>query len=289
MKNKILFISILLLALLVILLVIFSFSNLMRKDEVVYPIYDKVDEAIKEQNEVKEAKIEIKDIKYAVPIYMYHWVQDDTGDYPYIENMVRPDSLKQQVEYIANNGFESIFSSELSSLAKYSKPVMLTFDDGFASVYLYAYPILKEFNVKGTMFIISDYVDTPGYCTKEQLREMKESGLVELQCHTKTHPHLAEISREQMKEEMTVCNEYLKNEFNIVSDVICYPYGSRNNTTIEVAKECGFKYGLDMDGGIYYSGRDTDYTISRIYATRSMTLDEFIYYLNKSYVNVNLE
>lgn len=288
MKNKIIIISFSLI-IAILLVVIFLVGGSLKKVEAAYPLYDTTNEIIKKQNEAKEAEVEIKNMNYAVPIYMYHWVLDDTGDYPYIENMVRPETLRQQVEYIANNGYESIFSSELSNLAKYTKPVMLTFDDGFESVYYSAYPIFKKYNVKATMFIISDYVDTPGYCTKEQLREMKESGLVELQCHTKTHPHLAEISREQMRQEMTVCNEYLKNEFNIVSDVICYPYGSRNNTTIEVAKECGFKYGLDMDGGIYYSGRDTDYTISRIYATRSMTLDEFIYYLNKSYVNVNLE
>ena len=288
MKNKILIASLSVIIVLILIFIFFAGGSL-SKVEAAYPMYENTDEMIKKQNDAKEAEVEIKDINFAVPIYMYHWVQDDTGDYPYIENMVRPETLRQQVEYIANNGYESIFSSDLSNLAKYSKPVMLTFDDGFASVYLYAYPILKEYNVKGTMFIITDFVDTPGYCTKEQLKEMKESGIIELQAHTATHPHLGEISRERMLDEMTRCNEYLKNELGVVSDVICYPYGSRNNTTIEVAKECGYKYGLDMDGGIYYSGRDTDYTISRIYATRSMTLNEFVYYLNKSYVSVDLE
>ncbi|MBR1884089.1 MAG: polysaccharide deacetylase family protein [Clostridia bacterium] len=287
MKNKKILLILLGLAILTIIIVDFITFN-KKQISIEYPIYDNVEEAINKQNEKKEIELEIKDLKYAVPIFMYHWVVDDTAGYPYIENMVRPETLREQVEYIANNGYESVFTTELGNLAAYEKPVMLTFDDGFVSVYQNAFPILKEFNVKGTVFVISELVDTPGYCTKAQLKEMYESGLVDLQCHTATHPYLAQLTREQMHNEMQKCIDYLKSEFGITSTVMCYPYGSRNSITIEETQKLGFLYGLAMDGGIYYSGRDNDYEISRIYATRSMKLSEFVNYLSKSYVNVEI-
>lgn len=230
---------------------------------------------------------EVKGINYAVPIFMYHWVRDEIGDYPYPENMVSPSTLSEQCQYIVNNGYESIYVKDIENITEYTKPVALTFDDGFICFYLYAFPILKQFNVKSTLFVITDYVGTPGYCTKEQLLEMKESGIVDIQAHTKTHPHLAWLSVQEMYNQMNDCNTYLKEQLGIDSTMICYPYGSYNANTIEQAKKIGYKYGFAMDGGVYYSNRDDDYEISRIYAYRSMNINTFASYCSKSYVNVN--
>ena len=285
-KSKVLFI-VLAIMLLIVLGFILLIGNKTKVTNNNYPIYDNVENIIKKQIKQQNAEVEIKGVKMAVPIFMYHWIEEDTGTYPYIENMVRPDTLKEQVKYVAENGFQTIFITELDSIAKYNKPVAFTFDDAFVSVYLYAFPIFKEYNIKGTIFVISEFVDQPGYCTKEMLKEMKESGLMDLQCHTATHPYLAEVSREEMASQMQRCNDYLKKEFGVTSTIICYPYGSRNSITIDEAKKHGFKYGLAMDGGVYYSNIDNDYEISRIYATRSMPISEFIGYLNRSSVKVD--
>lgn len=264
---------------------IVAFTNDINAEE--YPIYESevidVDSLKKVPQSINE---EIQDIKFAVPIFMYHWVRDDTGDYAYPENMVRPGTLSKQCQYLVDNGYESIYVKDIENITSYTKPVALTFDDGFICFYLYAFPILKQFNIKSTLFVITDYVGTPGYCTKEQLLEMKESGIVDIQAHTKTHPHLAWLSADEMYSQMNDCNTYLKNELGIDSTMICYPYGSYNNVTIEKAKLIGYKYGFAMDGGVYYSNRDGDYEISRIYANRSMSMDTFASYCSKSYVEI---
>ena len=89
------------------------------------------------------------------------------------------------------------------------------------------------------------------------------------------------------KSELFDSKLYLKDTFDIDSKVICYPYGSRNNNTIELSKEAGYVYGLDMDGGVYNTKIHTDpLKIPRIYATRSMSLDTYIRYANQSKVDV---
>lgn len=246
---------------------------------------DQMDQVIEEEPKKEERK----PVSYTatIPIYMYHWIKDDTGDYPWPENMVKIGALKEQVEYLVNHDFDFIWITDLEKIYQYEKPVALTFDDGWHDVYLHMFPLAKEHQIKFSMYIIKDMVGEPGYCTEEQLKEMAESGFVDIQCHTVTHPYLAELSYDRQKSELFDSKEYLKNTYGVDSTVICYPYGSRNENTVLLAKEAGYQYGLDMDGGVYQTNIHTDpLKIPRIYAKRSMTLETFASYANQSNVNV---
>ncbi len=222
-----------------------------------------------------------------VPIFMYHYVRDDTGDYEYKENMVKVSTMEEHLKYIADNGYESIFMDDLESLYRFRKTVAINYDDGFICVYLYAFPLLKKYNVKATIFVIKDMIGTPGYCTLEQLHEMYDSGLVDIQIHTVTHPRLATLNYDNIKYEISECKNFIEKEFNKEAKILCYPYGSYNNLVINVAKELGCSYGLAMTGGMYYTTKTkNNYMIPRIYAYRTMPIEEYISYLKKSYVNV---
>ena len=75
------------------------------------------------------------------------------------------------------------------------KPVIITFDDGYADNYENAYPILKKYGFKATIFLIYDFTNTyPNYLTWDQIAEMKESGLIRFESHTMTHANLAELT-----------------------------------------------------------------------------------------------
>ena len=225
--------------------------------------------------------------KAGIPIYMYHYVRDDTGDYEYPENMVKVAEMEKQLKYISENGFDSIYLTDLDHVYQYEKPVAITYDDGFICVYLYAFPLLKKYNVKSTIFVIKDLIGTPGYCTVEQLHEMQDSGIVDIQIHTVTHPRLATLNEEKIRSEISECKKYIEEEFKKEATILCYPYGSYNSTVIRVAKELGCTYGLAMTGGMYYTNVHKDkFAVPRIYANRSMTINEYINYLNKSYVDV---
>ena len=66
------------------------------------------------------------------------------------------------------------------------KPILITFDDGYRSNYDLVYPILREYGVKACISIIVLMPDLPtdNFCTWEQLREMTDSGLVEVGSHS---------------------------------------------------------------------------------------------------------
>lgn len=239
-------------------------------------------------NDVKAEHCEDFNIKANIPIFMYHWLREDTGGYEYPENMVKPTELRKQMEYLKENNYDVIFVSEIDKLQHYEKPVILTFDDGWVDVYYDAFPLAKEFNMKICMYVITDFVGTSGYCTIDQLKEMNDSGLVEIDSHTLSHPYLDTLSSNNVNNELVNSKKWLKDNLGIDSKVICYPSGRKNQTVVNVAKE-NYKYGLLMDGGVFKYNSDTSnmYEIERIYAMRTMNLNKFISYCENSYVKVN--
>lgn len=241
--------------------------------------YDRVLAVIEEEKKVPVSTIA------AVPIFMYHFVRDDVGNYEYPENMIKINTLREQLKYIKDNGYEPIYVREFNKLHKYSKPVALTFDDGWEDFYINAFPLIKEYNIKATLFVVDKFFTTGGYCNIEQLKELKESGLVDIQSHTMTHPYLSRLSLEKIEYEVVNSKKSLKEKLGIDSIVLSYPYGDNNKNVIAKTKQ-HYTYGLEMDGGVYYTNKHNPYEIPRIYVNRSMKLNVFISYLMKSSVKI---
>ena len=137
---------------------------------------------------------------------------------------------------------------------------MITFDDGYENNYTKAYPILKKYNFKATIFLISERVGTPNHLTIDQMNIMKD--LIDFQSHTETHAHLTEISVQQVDNELKNSKIQLETLLNTSISAIAYPYGNYNQQVIDVAKKY-YKYGF-AGNGIIFNCNDTDYKIKRI-------------------------
>lgn len=235
---------------------------------------------------IAELKPEPKSVTASVPIFMYHFILDDYGNYPDVENFMKPETLEQQIKYIVDNEYQTIFVNEIESLEDYTKPVALTFDDCFVYFYNNAFTLVKKYNVKVTLNIIYEYINGENYLTTEQIKEMLASGLVSVESHTMSHKELIYLNAEEKRRQIIESNKNLEKDFGIELTTICYPVGKYDKSVIEISKE-EYKYGLAMTGGVYYSNIHKNlYAISRIYANRSMTLNQFASYLKKSSVKV---
>ena len=243
----------------------------------------------KKTSNVETGVLEIKkpkSITASVPIFMYHFVSEDPGENPYPENVIRPTDLEKQLKYLKENNYETIDVTDLNNLQSYTKPVILTFDDGFLDFYTNAFPLFKKYNMKASLYVVRDFTTKGGYCNIDQIKEMEESGFIDIQSHTITHTRLATLSLEQIKSELNDSKTYLKEKLGKDSTVICYPYGSYNKDVLAEAGKI-YTYGLAMDGGVYYTNKHKNLLeIPRIYANRSMPLDTFINYVKKSKVEV---
>lgn len=288
-KSTIIIISVFVVVILCAIAIVFGLKS---------ALYKKISIDITSQNNASKVEIDNQEktlvdstvvptkTSATVPIFMYHFILDDYGDFPDTENFLKPETLEEQLKYISENGYQTIFMDEMDDLYKYEKPVGLTFDDCFVYFYNNAFPLLKKYNQKATIFIITDYINGENYLTEEQLKEIADSGLVKIESHTKTHEYLDEMTYEEQLEQAVESKERLEAITGQKVTVYCYPSGRFNNTTIDIIKEY-YDFGLEMLGGVCNTDTLKDnYHITRIYANRTMPLTTFANYCAQSSVKI---
>lgn len=127
-----------------------------------------------------------------VPVLMYHAVGDDCWGEESL--FVKPEELEKQLQYLSENGYETIFFEDLSHIEQYEKPVLLTFDDGYDDNAEMLLPLLQKYGMKATIFLIAGDVGKPHKLTRAQLAELVQSGLVSIQSHGWSHRNMAALS-----------------------------------------------------------------------------------------------
>jgi peptidoglycan/xylan/chitin deacetylase (PgdA/CDA1 family) len=212
-----------------------------------------------------------------VPVLYYHLVDDQfsVGGHqsPYTSMFVSPGEFEKQMRYLQSNGYTVIPLAEIENAAQYTKPVVITFDDGYEDNYTNAYPILKEYKFPATVFLISSFIGKPGYLNRDEI--MKMGDLVSFQSHTVTHRSLNRLSAGEQDYELSASQQAIAALTGKEVFALAYPNGDYDRQTIEIAKRY-YKYAfIKIPGGIYHTG-DDPYQIKRLYMSRFMSLDDFI-------------
>ena len=210
---------------------------------------------------------------YDVPVLMYHAVDNDMS-LGIAELLVKPELMEEQLQYLTENGYDPIFFEDLYNIDQYDKPVILTFDDGYEDNYTILFPLLKQYNVKATVFIISDFVGRNYYLTEEQILEMADSGLVSIQSHTVSHPNLDSLNEEKQRVELEQSKLAIARMTHREPFVLCYPTGRYDSDTLNVIGD-SYHFGIKMNGGLYTTGGSL-YEINRYYISRYTDTDSYI-------------
>ena len=131
------------------------------------------------------------------------------------------------------------------------RSVVITIDDAYSSVYEYAWPIFKKFNLPFTLFISTDVIDnkTPGYMNWEQVRTLRDNG-VTIGSQTKSHPHMFKLTSEKIIEELSISNKRFIDEIGSKPKFFAYPYGEYNLEVIEQVKLHGFVAAFGQHSGV---------------------------------------
>lgn len=219
---------------------------------------------------------------YAVPTLMYHAVSDDI--WGTAELFVRPSEMEKQLQYLTEHGYTTITFEDLYRIDEIEKPVLLTFDDGYDDNYENLFPLLKKYNCKATIFMITRSYEKGGdpaathKMTKKQMKELSDSGLVSIQSHTRTHRRLGELSAVEQEEELQRSRLQLLRCTGKMPFVLCYPEGSYNSDTLALAPDF-YRFGLKMTGGLYRTS-DDPFLVNRYYISRNTTLSTFASYVS---------
>ncbi|KEH89719.1 polysaccharide deacetylase family protein [Clostridium novyi] len=236
---------------------------------------------ITKNNEVKQnnpkPKLSEKDLKHndkGVPVIMYHSIKYEK------DNCVRlpKENFEKQMKYLKDNNYTTLTLDELydffeKNIPVPKKSVVLTFDDGYKDNYNTAYPILKKYGFKATVFMITDYIGTGEYLTEDQLKEMDKNGF-DVQSHTADHSTLTELSYDKQYDTIAKSKERLEKLLNKKIKYIAYPCGKYNNDTVKAVENAGYKMAVSTDGK-WSDKSDGIFTLDRVFISGFHNMNTF--------------
>ena len=210
-----------------------------------------------------------------IPILMYHSISYEK------ENILRipKEKFRCQMKYLKDNNYTTLTLDELYSYMKTgknlpNKPIVITFDDGYKDNYTNAYPVLKEFKLKATVFVITNTIDhEKDYLTSSEIKLM-DSNNIRIESHTSSHEHLDKISYIDNVNTMKTSKSKLEKILNRKVDYIAYPYGGYTSNTIKAAKQSGYKLAFSTKFGLI-DKNDNIYSLGRIFVNSNFNLDQF--------------
>ncbi|MCU0756502.1 MAG: S-layer homology domain-containing protein [Xanthomonadales bacterium] len=179
-----------------------------------------------------------------LPILMYHDV---------VESNPRGDEVSRaqfdaQLRWLTANNYQSLNVNEAlrylaTGVNPYpgKKPVLITFDDGYIGNYTIAFPLLRTLRHRAVFFVHTDFVGvvtSKDHLDWNEIREVEQSGVVEVHSHTETHPvnpPLNQLSFSRIDQELRGAMRDFLNNGKPGPLTIAYPLGSYNDTVKQVA------------------------------------------------------
>jgi peptidoglycan/xylan/chitin deacetylase (PgdA/CDA1 family) len=225
----------------------------------------------------------------SVPILEYHEAKYVPGDIA----TLKPGQFLSEIEWLHRHNFHTINFGQLYAAMYHGyklppRPIILTFDDGYESVYFNVYPLLKKYHDQAALFVIAGYTHEKPDRKKEfpnltipELREMQASGLVDVEDHTMTHPDLRTLSESKAQYEIHGSAQVLEKIVNHPMLFFCYPDGGYTQETISLVRKAGYLLAVTQNGG-YANWRQGPWTLHRISVLDFTTLQDFAKKLSPS-------
>lgn len=208
-------------------------------------------------------------------ILLYHRVDDVKHD-PHLLSVSKA-NFYQQIKFLSEH-YKLVTMNELVDLKRKKEPlnryVAITFDDGYVDNFLNALPVLQEFNVPATIFVVAGQIDSsePYYWEKEvekadvgravrvdELKKMVDTGLIEIGSHTINHPHLSHESVAVQREEILKSKLMIEKKIGFKISGFSYPFGGYQDATsktVAIVKEAGYNYACMAFGGNTFFSSD---------------------------------
>ncbi len=212
-----------------------------------------------------------------LPVLVYHHIQDPVKS----DVSCTPSMFEAHMIALKDAGFTPITIPQTRSFLagtltqSIKKPVLITFDDGYESLYKYALPVSVKLRVPMTVFIITSRIGQKpqfsAYLTESQIKEMNASGLWYFGSHSHNlHTESTKIYNafgggkvnpllDELRADLVASSKCLENITGVPTEIIAWPYGKFNSEYTAIARLVGYKmhftslYGYNEPGTNPYS------------------------------------
>ncbi|GMG95364.1 polysaccharide deacetylase family protein [Tepidimicrobium xylanilyticum] len=227
-----------------------------------------------------------------IPVLMYHHLlkQEDIEKYNWSNNtnIISVEAFQEQMDYLYENDFYTATLDELRSfldgeITLPEKTVVITFDDGYLSNALYAYPILKNYNFRGTIFMLGYRVNDvqapfdPSTTQSISIYEAyKYEDVFDYESHTYAlHDEDENGGKLLISSDKNLILEDLKKSKELLNaKYFAYPFGKYDENTIEYLKETGYEMAFTIKPG-YITKESDKYELPRFNISPHTPLSRF--------------
>ncbi len=190
---------------------------------------------------------------------MYHYIRvnPDPRDLVGFSLSVTPGMFHAQMDYLARNGFHVVSLRDAAEAIRLhrplpSRPIVLTFDDGYADFFTTAIPELQRHGFRATNFVVSGFVGRGGYMNWSQVQLADAMGF-NVGAHTVDHVALTGVSPARAAWEIQQSKAMLEAMLRHPVMDFAYPYGSFNAGVAAQARDAGFGSASSTIGGTWHS------------------------------------
>ena len=222
-----------------------------------------------------------------VPILLYHSVSFQPSE------IIRPftitaDVFEKQLDTVVEECRTSLTVSEFAETVRGlrplpERPVVITFDDGFADFGETALPALLERSLASTLYLTTGFLEgRPQHSARgfgdrmlswAHVADLHAEG-VEIGGHSHTHPHLDTLNRSQAKDEITRCKGLLEDELGEAVRTFAYPHGYSSPMVRQLVRETGYDSACGVKNALSSTGDDL-ISLARLTVHSSTSLAEF--------------
>ena len=215
-----------------------------------------------------------------VPILMYHYIRinPDPRDWLGFRLSVKPSDFAAQMDWLARSGYHPVTTLDLINYLSGarglpSRPIILTFDDGYADFYTTAVPILRQHDFTAVAYVVSGFIGQQGYMSAGQIRSLQAAGF-EIGSHTVHHLNLTAQSANSLNYELATSKQSLEGLLGRPVTAFCYPSGRFGRREADAVAAAGYQDATTTLGGSYrtMAGR---YTWSRLRVSGGEYLAEY--------------
>lgn len=235
--------------------------------------------------------VNARETEYAkkIPILMYHHLlKNDENSFKNNDCVVSTESFEEQMKLLHDNKFNTITLNELENFLNgeielKKNSILITFDDGYKSNYTYAYPILKKYDFKASIFMITALIEekttafNPNALQYLSWSEMKDAEKVfEYASHTNDLHKLKNNKKSFLVVESKeiVYDDLKKSKELLDTTSFAYPYGQYNRQTLKTLESLDFKMAFTTRSGTVKPGNNM-LKLKRYNITPKVDINEF--------------
>ena len=238
--------------------------------------------------------------KRGIAILEFHRVSNNITDEDV--HSVYPEEFENQIKYLIQKGYQIVDLDEIIHPSNnFRKKVILTFDDGHKDNLYYTYPILKKYNIKATIFVVSDCVGKKGWLNENgELLEEKSLGSqrwellswedlkkisdhFNIEAHCATHRHLDKLDDKDLFYQVSEPKRKIKEMLGRDVNFFCYPFGEYNNKVIQNLVKSGYLGACSSKEGVNFAFAENKFELKRNIVGSGITILQYRLVLNNGF------